>query len=745
MKKIISTFILCVVLSACTKPLGDVQLVDNPSLPPESFSISLKQLVDDKLMLSWGKSLNAKSYTLKYGTTAGNYSHTLENVVSPVSLATLTHGQIYYFKVFSRNDIGENSTAEDSITFHKKPGDFDFVDIDTQLGITKVRWTASTNATNYIVKIGTTSGSYSVPVPVAAPNTEVDIPGLTPSQVYYFRIVASNSAGNKNSATEFTHGPEAPPSAPANFLATVDPSDRYNCKLTWTDASGAGAKTYTVQKATTGGATPPGGATTVYTGSGLNVDVPITAQTFFWAKTTSVHGESTWVGPQNCADPKPTVDSLSLVPGYRKITATWTGTNADTYKVEYGTSAASITNLAGEFPNSVTSFEIPGLTNGQIYHIRITAVNAHNTGNRTASATPINTAPTITRLNSQYQTSFQTPIDFKVSIADAEDTLDCTAVTVFSSNNNLVVNPSSATVSGTSDLCVVRLTPEAGSEGQVSIVLRVTDLDGTFTSLATVYVQVYPAAERIYSFRRKVATYNGPAVKIRRNNDGATQDFAYLDSSDALNTAGISTFISGAGGATVATWYDQSGHGRHATQADASKQFTYISTYFEGNGDRYFEAPALNVTSKISGIFSASSRPNLAPAVSLAPFFSWSDHTGDNGIAMYSYDNPSWHFQFYTGNTPWQVTDWQSFTPSTTIYKYGFSLNGSSGSLVTKYSTGALQTQNGIAFSAAAGSPLLIGAGSSDVTADKFKGRMSDFVIFSQELSTTQMNMINSF
>lgn len=745
MRKIFYTLLFSVVaLSACTKPLGEVDVLDSSSNPPETFSIGLKQLVDNKLLLSWGKSQYAKKYTLKYGTATGVYTHTLENVTSPYPLTTLTNGQIYYFKVFAENDHGEVSTNEDSATYYKKPEIFDITSVDTQAGITTIIWTTSANATGYVVKVGTSSGNYSVgQYPISAPTTTVSFPGLTPAQNYFFRIVATNAAGNRNSTTEFTHGPEAPPSTPINFAAVTDPANRFNCKLSWDESTGAGTKTYLIKKSTTTGATPPGGAATAYQGTNLAADIAITARTYFWAKATSTHGESSWAGPVDCEAPNATVDTLSLVAGYGKITANWTGTNADTYKVEYGLAANSITTLVGEYQPDVNSLQITGLTNGTTYHVRVTAINSASTNSRTSSSAPVNTVPTITRLSSSaIQTSFQTPVDLKVRIADTENTLDCATHLIIVSSNNLIVSPSAGQYSGDATMCTIRVTPEAGSEGTVTVTARVRDDDNSVANSAFT-VQVYPTATRIYSLRKRVATYSGPAVKIRRNNDGATQDFGFLDS-DALNTTAINTFISGAGGATIERWYDQSGNNQHATQLNSSKQLVYNASYFAGTGTQFMEIPNLGATTSLSGIIATATQVTQTPE----PIFSWSDHSGTNGVSLYSVNSGTRHFELWSSGGAWEQSVGPVHTAvSSTNSKIGFVAHGGGGAYrKLKVGTGTLVNDTSINFSSpAGGTTAYIGAGSTDVTSNFYRGRFVDVILFSNELSTTHLNMVNSF
>src|SRR4051812_44954889 len=67
-----------------------------------------------------------------------------------------------------------------------------------------------------------------------------------------------------------------------------------------------------------------------------------------------------------------------------------------------------------------------------------------------------------------------------------------------------------------------------------------------------------------FSLRKIVPTYTGSAIQVRRSSDDAMQNIGFT-ACGFLDTAALKTFV-GANNAFVATWYDQSGNGRNATQ-----------------------------------------------------------------------------------------------------------------------------------------------------------------------------------
>jgi hypothetical protein len=73
-----------------------------------------------------------------------------------------------------------------------------------------------------------------------------------------------------------------------------------------------------------------------------------------------------------------------------------------------------------------------------------------------------------------------------------------------------------------------------------------------------------------WSLRLLSSDYTGPAIRVRRDNDNNTQDIGFTPGG-YLDTAALKSFT-GANNGYVVTWYDQSGSGTDAKQADVSKQ-----------------------------------------------------------------------------------------------------------------------------------------------------------------------------
>jgi len=130
-------------------------------------------------------------------------------------------------------------------------------------------WSASSGATSYQVKRGTTSGGpyTQVSAPIAANFTDT---GLTNGTTYFYVVSALNSAGesaNSSQASAAPIAPGLPPAAPTGLQATSG-----NAQIGFTWNASTGATSYHLKRATTTGgpyAQAAAPTSTSYTDTGL--------------------------------------------------------------------------------------------------------------------------------------------------------------------------------------------------------------------------------------------------------------------------------------------------------------------------------------------------------------------------------------------------------------------------------------------------------------------------------------------
>ena len=102
---------------------------------------------------------------------------------------------------------------------------------------------------------------------------------------------------------------------------------------------------------------------------------------------------------------------------------------------------------------------------------------------------------------------------------------------------------------------------------------------------------IYSGPVAAYGLRKLRADYNGPAIRVRRDDNNVEKDIYFNSSDGSLDSNGLSCFLDGNQG-YVTTWYDQSGNGSTAVQTDTSKQPEIIlQSPINNDAAVYFDDP----------------------------------------------------------------------------------------------------------------------------------------------------------
>jgi predicted phage tail protein len=328
---------------------------------------------------------------------------TLSNVLT-YTIGSLTNGQAYYFKVTAVNSVTEGpfsneaSATPDSVaTIPSAPQDLHATAGNAQVVLT---WSAPASnggalITAYEVYSGTTPGGETLLTTVGNV-LDYTAGSLTNGQVYYFKVTAVNSVGEGAQSNEASATPVTEPSAPLSLSAT---SGNAQAMLTWSAPASNGGTTitgYRVYRGTTSGGeallTTLGNVLS-YTNTGLT-----NGQSYYY-KVSAVNAVGD--GPQsNEASATPVTvpsapQSFSATAGNAQVTLTWSapasngGTSITGYKVYRGVASGGETLLTTL--GNVLSYTNTGLTNGQSYYYKVSAVNSAGEGSQSneASATPV--------------------------------------------------------------------------------------------------------------------------------------------------------------------------------------------------------------------------------------------------------------------------------------------------------------------------------------------------------------------
>jgi len=110
--------------------------------------------------------------------------------------------------------------------------------------------------------------------------------------------------------------------------------------------------------------------------------------------------------------------------------------------------------------------------------------------------------------------------------------------------------------------------------GSTGSALRVGSTTAKYARVGTTLKAVAPpldiagSAAAAYSLRKLSYAYTGPVVEVRRSSDDTTADFT----ADEVEDGTLAAWVGAGNDGFVATWYDQSGNDRDATQATAGSQ-----------------------------------------------------------------------------------------------------------------------------------------------------------------------------
>src|SRR5580698_5891733 len=247
-------------------------------------------------------------------------------------------------------------------------------------------WSASSDATSYIVKRSTTSGAeVQIATPSALSYTDT---GVTNGTKYFYVVAAANSAGDSANSAEVSATPSLPaPGVPANVMATAG-----NAEVTLTWGAVTNATSYHVKRSTTSGAETQIGAPT----SATYTDTTAKNGTKYFYVVSAVDstGESANSAEVNAtptapAQAPPAPANLAATAGNAQVALTWSAsTGATSYHVKRSTSSGAETQIAAP---AGTSYTDTSVTNGTKYFYVVSAVNA--TG-ESANSNEVNATPT---------------------------------------------------------------------------------------------------------------------------------------------------------------------------------------------------------------------------------------------------------------------------------------------------------------------------------------------------------------
>ncbi len=368
-----------------------------------AFSVSSAVASATQTLLNFGSALGADTYTVKYGTAPGVYSSTAStSATSPYSLTGLTPGTTYYLRVTGVNTVGPGNEVNSSVETVVRPvGAFSISGVSPTSGTVTVSFGSATGATAYVVRYGTSSGSYPITFTTNA-TSPTTVTGLTPNTTYYFMVEASNALnGFQAASSELNVTTQNGPAPPTGLTATAGTS---NVALAWNSIPDA--TSYTVFRSTTSGSGYAALPSCSSIGATACTDLTaLNGITYYYVVRSEGGGAVSDFSAEVSAMPISSFSIASAVVsnagGPEAVVLNWgAATGASDYTITWGT-GGSATGV-GSTTTASTSATIGSLTAGTAYTFRVTATNTVGSGasiasSNTRTATPM-TRPVISSI-----------------------------------------------------------------------------------------------------------------------------------------------------------------------------------------------------------------------------------------------------------------------------------------------------------------------------------------------------------
>ena len=163
--------------------------------PETPTGLDAEPLSSSSIMVSWQTATGAASYIIQRATSSsGAYSQIGTVIGASYTDTSLPAGTTYYYRVISRNILGDSSASSvvSAQTLIPAPTGLS-VTVASTTSIT-VSWNSVTGATGYYVYRSATSGGTYTRVGTATANSYTNT-GLSSSTTYYYKVSAYNANG----------------------------------------------------------------------------------------------------------------------------------------------------------------------------------------------------------------------------------------------------------------------------------------------------------------------------------------------------------------------------------------------------------------------------------------------------------------------------------------------------------------------------------------------------------------------
>jgi fibronectin type 3 domain-containing protein len=181
-----------------------------PQGPPPAPTGLTAKAGNGSVSLAWTASSGAASYDVKRGTTSGGPYDTIATGVADTTYpdTTVTNGTTYFYVVTAVNALGESASSNQaSATPSAPPAAPTGLTATPSNHTVTLRWNASSGASTYNVKRGTTSGGPYTTIATGVTGTSYVSRGLSNGTTYYFVVTAVNAGGESPSSNQASATP----------------------------------------------------------------------------------------------------------------------------------------------------------------------------------------------------------------------------------------------------------------------------------------------------------------------------------------------------------------------------------------------------------------------------------------------------------------------------------------------------------------------------------------------------------